>query len=118
MQAGTALAADDCSSDEQAPSAQDHAAKAGAGAKLQASHFVSLRITNPAIRKRAEDGESVLLLCTSVSPLPLLMRPVQFVLTFARAFPRCPKGLYPLKNCTSRSRSLQSSHNSWSAWSK
>jgi hypothetical protein len=117
MQAGTALAADDCSSDEQAPIAQDLAAKAGAGAKLQASHFVSLRITNPAIRKRAEDGESVLL-CISVSRSPLLMRLVQFVPTFARAFQRCPKGLCPLKNCTSRSRSLQSSHNSWIAWSK
>ena len=106
MEAGTALAADDCSSDEKAPSGQDHATKAGSGAKLQAPHFVSLRITNPAIHKRAEDGESVLL-CISVSPLPLLMCLVQFVLIFARVFPRCPKGLCPLKNYTSRLRSLQ-----------
>ena len=28
----------------------------GAGQKLRATHFVSLRITNPAFHKRAEDG--------------------------------------------------------------
>ena len=52
MDVGAARAARESSSSDECA-----AAKAAGAAKLPASHFVSLRITNPAFLKRAEDGE-------------------------------------------------------------
>jgi hypothetical protein len=36
--------------------------RAASAAKLQASHFVSLRITHPCLRKRAADSERIVCL--------------------------------------------------------
>jgi hypothetical protein len=52
MNAGAAHPARESSSSDEC-----RAANAAAAAKLPASHFVSLRITNPAFRQRAQDGE-------------------------------------------------------------